>query len=436
MSEKIYVIDTSVYLADSNCISSYQDSDIVVPLKVLEEIDRHKGRQDGPGVNARAIIRKLDQLRESGNLNCGVVLGDGRGSIYARSYDPSVLSEDFPLSNPDNQIIATALTERDLRPDKEVVVVTRDINLRVKCDALGVATEDYNEQYIVEEPESIYSGFTKLTVEDKIIDDFYSGQPSVLNFDKGLYANQFLLLTSSTDEKKTALARYVGSANPLKKIVNIQTKIWGLRPRNKEQSFALDLLTDPEVKVVSLIGRAGCGKTLLSLAAGLEQVLESKQYKKLIVSRPVHPLGTQDIGYLPGTIEEKMAPWLAPIQDNLQFLMNDDKIAMSVYREKGKIEVEALSYIRGRTISNGFIIIDEAQNLTPHEMKTIITRVGENTKIVLTGDVEQIDHVYVDATSNGLTVAVERLKDYGITGHITLVRGERSAVASMAAEAL
>ena len=221
MSEKIYVIDTSVYLADSNCISSYQDSDIVVPLKVLEEIDRHKGRQDGPGVNARAIIRKLDQLRESGNLNCGVVLGDGRGSIYARSYDPSVLSEDFPLSNPDNQIIATALTERDLRPDKEVVVVTRDINLRVKCDALGVATEDYNEQYIVEEPESIYSGFTKLTVEDKIIDDFYSGQPSVLDFDKGLYANQFLLLTSNTDEKKTALARYVGSANPLKKIVEL-----------------------------------------------------------------------------------------------------------------------------------------------------------------------------------------------------------------------
>ena len=174
--------------------------------------------------------------------------------------------------------------------------------------------------------------------------------------------------------------------------------------------------------MVSLIGQAGCGKTLLALAAGLEQVLDQKIYKKLIVSRPVHPLGTQDIGYLPGTIEEKMAPWLAPIQDNLQFLMNDDKIAMAMYQEQGKIEVEALSFIRGRTISNGYIIIDEAQNLTPHEMKTIITRVGENTKIVLTGDVEQIDHVYVDATSNGLTVAVEKLKEYGITGHITLKR--------------
>lgn len=188
--------------------------------------------------------------------------------------------------------------------------------------------------------------------------------------------------------------------------------------------------------MVSLIGQAGCGKTLLALAAGLEQVLDQKIYKKLIVSRPVHPLGTQDIGYLPGTIEEKMAPWLAPIQDNLQFLMNDDKIAMAMYQEQGKIEVEALSFIRGRTISNGYIIIDEAQNLTPHEMKTIITRVGENTKIVLTGDVEQIDHVYVDATSNGLTVAVEKLKEYGITGHITLKRGERSEVASMAVEAL
>ena len=436
MSEKIYVIDTSVYLADSNCISAYQDSDIVVPLKVLEEIDRHKGRQDGPGVNARAIIRKLDQLRESGNLNCGVVLGDGRGSIYARSYDPSVLSEDFPLSNPDNQIIATALTERDLRPDKEVIVVTRDINLRVKCDALGVATEDYNEQYIVEEPESIYSGFAKLTVEDKIIDDFYSGQPSVLNFDKGLYANQFLLLTSSTDEKKTALARYVGSANPLKKIVNIQTKIWGLRPRNKEQSFALDLLTDPEVKVVSLIGRAGCGKTLLSLAAGLEQVLESKQYKKLIVSRPVHPLGTQDIGYLPGTIEEKMAPWLMPIQDNLQFLMGDDKSTLEMYVDKGIIEIEALTYIRGRSISNAFIIIDEAQNLTTHEIKTIITRVGEGTKIVFTGDIDQIDNVYVDATTNGLTYAIEKIKDYDVAGHVTLQKGERSKVATLGANIL
>ena len=436
MSEKIYVIDTSVYLADSDCILSYQDSDIIVPLKVLEEIDRHKGRQDGPGVNARAIIRKLDQLRESGNLNCGVTLGEGKGSVYARSYDPSVLSGDFPLSNPDNQIIATALTERALKPGKEVVVVTRDINLRVKCDALGVATEDYNEQYIVKEPESIYSGLAKIVVEDDKIDDFYRGEPVVLGTVENLYANQFVLLSSDADDKKTALARYIDPTSALKKIVNLQTKIWGLRPRNKEQSFALDLLTDPDVKVVSLIGQAGCGKTLLSLAAGLEQVLESKLYKKLIVSRPVHPLGTQDIGYLPGTIEEKMAPWLAPIQDNLQFLMNDDKVAMSMYQEQGKIEVEALSFIRGRTISNGFIIIDEAQNLTPHEMKTIITRVGENTKIVLTGDVEQIDHVYVDSTSNGLTVAVERLKKYGITGHITLLRGERSEVASIAVEAL
>ena len=313
-------------------------------------------------------------------------------------------------------------------------MVTRDINLRVKCDALGVATEDYNEQYVVKEPESIYTGVRSITTPDGNIDDFYKGNPVLL--DENFNPNQFIVLASEIDEKKTALARYVDCQSPLRKIENLNSNIWGLRPRNKEQSFALDLLLDPGVKVVSLIGQAGCGKTLLALAAGLEQVLDQKIYKKLIVSRPVHPLGTQDIGYLPGTIEEKMAPWLAPIQDNLQFLMNDDKIAMAMYQEQGKIEVEALSFIRGRTISNGYIIIDEAQNLTPHEMKTIITRVGENTKIVLTGDVEQIDHVYVDATSNGLTVAVEKLKEYGITGHITLKRGERSEVASMAVEAL
>ena len=433
MSDKIFVIDTSVFLADSECINSYEDNDIIIPLKVLEEIDRHKGRQDGPGLNARSIIRKLDQLRESGNLNCGVSLAIDKGKVYARSFDPTVLSEDFPLSNPDNQIIATALTEREIT-DKEVVVVTRDINLRVKCDALGVATEDYNEQYVVEQPESIYSGVIHVTTSDDNIENFYKGES--VHIDGNFNPNQFIVLASEVEEKKTALARYTSSHEPLKRIVNLNSNVWGLRPRNKEQSFAMDLLLDPEIKVVSLIGQAGCGKTLLALAAGLEQVLEQKIYKKLIVSRPVHPLGTQDIGYLPGTIEEKMAPWLAPIQDNLQFLMNDDKIAMSMYQEQGKIEVEALSFIRGRTISNAYIIIDEAQNLTPHEMKTIITRVGENTKIVLTGDVEQIDHVYVDATSNGLTVAVEKFKEYGITGHITLKRGERSEVASMAVEAL
>ena len=280
MSDKIFVIDTSVFLADSECINSYQDNDIVIPLKVLEEIDRHKGRQDGPGLNARSIIRKLDQLRESGNLNCGIQLAEDKGKVYARSFDPTVLSEDFPLSNPDNQIIATALTEQDIT-DKEVVVVTRDINLRVKCDALGVATEDYNEQYVVAQPESIYTGMVHITTEDNNIEKFYKGEPVLIegNFNP----NQFIVMTSEIEEKKTALARYSSSHMSLKKIINLNSNVWGLRPRNKEQSFALDLLLDPEVKVVSLIGQAGCGKTLLALAAGLEQVLEQGKYKKLIV---------------------------------------------------------------------------------------------------------------------------------------------------------
>ena len=211
-----------------------------------------------------------------------------------------------------------------------------------------------------------------------------------------------------------------------------------MKPRNKEQAFALDLLMNPDIPVVTLVGKAGSGKTLCAIAAGLEQVVEKSsqtQYKHLIVSRPIQPLG-KDLGYLPGTLEEKMNPWLAPIQDNLRFLMGNDKATLEQYMMQGMIEIEALTYIRGRSISDAFIIIDEAQNLTSHELKTIVTRVGENTKIVLTGDIEQIDNVYVDATSNGLTHAVEKLKKFALTGHVTLIKGERSEVASMAAKYL
>jgi len=448
MAKKTYVIDTSVYLTDANAIYSYNNNDIVVPLKVLEEIDNHKKRQDSVGVNARHIIRIFDALREKGNLNKGVRLQKGKGIVSVKGCDKALIPCDLETSHADHIIIATALTEQAAVPGKKVIVVTRDINMRVICDSLGLSCEDYTPQQFVKSGESIYSGFTEILVDEQIVDRFYEGEKIVLEEDigKGLFANQMIMMISSANDKKTALARFDSLHQPLRTIEHNRAGVWGIKPRNKEQVYALDLLMDPEIPIISLIGKAGSGKTLCAIAAGLEQILstpiqnskgakEENIYKRLIVSRPVQPLG-KDIGFLPGTMQEKMAPWLMPIQDNLQYLMGDNKATLEMYMDKGFIEMEALTYIRGRSISNAFIIIDEAQNLTAHEIKTILTRVGEGTKIVFTGDIEQIDNVYVDATTNGLTYAVEMLKKYDLTGHITLKRGERSSVATLAAKIL
>tara|TARA_B100000809_G_scaffold264620_1_gene320946 strand:+ start:242 stop:1522 length:1281 start_codon:yes stop_codon:yes gene_type:complete len=424
----------------------FGENDIVIPLKVLEEIDKHKKRQDGVGSNARHIIRTLDLLRSRGNLHHGVQLSATTGIISAKTYDRTDLPEGFEVDNPDNEIIGTALTERRNNPDREVVVVSNDINMRVKCDAIGLACEGYDLAQVVKDVVQIYSGFSTEVVSEALVDDFYSGKQTYLSRvgRDNIFPNQYILLQSEANSKKTALAKYRNDATPLKKIISSQNfskqGVWGVKPRNKEQTYAMDLLLDPSVSIVTLIGRAGSGKTLLSLACGLSQVLENTEgsgasYRNLIVSRPIQPLG-KDIGYLPGSLEEKMLPWIAPIQDNLRFLMGNDRNALRMYIDDGTIEIEALTYIRGRSISNAFIIIDEAQNLTMHELKTIITRVGDNTKIVLCGDIEQIDNVYIDATSNGLTYAVEKFKPYDLSGHVTLSKGERSPVATLAAEVL
>jgi len=395
--KKYYVLDTNVYLSDCDAVFAYKNNNVAIPLKVLEEVDKHKKRQDGVGANARQFIRTLDELRAKGSLDEGAKLGKGKGTISVIPCDLSLLPTGFESNNADNQIIAATLTLiKELGDNKNVFLVSQDINMRVKCDSLGINTEDYIPNQIVERAEEVFTGFTQYLVDDALIDRFYAGEKI-----------QF--------EEKDG--------------------VWGIHAKNKEQQFALELLMDPEVKIVSIIGRAGGGKTLNALAAGLQQILDDKVYKKLIVSRPVQPMG-KDIGYLPGTLEEKMSPWLAPVQDNLEFLMGDDKAHLQMLMEAGTIEMEALTYIRGRSIANAFIIIDESQNLTSHELKTIITRVGEGTKIVLTGDIEQIDNAYVDATTNGLTYAVEKLKAYEISGHITLKKGERSAVATLAAQVL
>ena len=434
--KKTYILDTNVFLTNANSVYEFKNNDIVVPLKVLDEIDKHKKRQDGVGLNARTIIRILDDLRAKGNLHKGVRLGKGKGILSVRGYNPEDIPNGCDLESADNEILTTAITEMRKHQRRKVILVTRDINMRVKCDSLEIMTEDYAPNKVVADEKHLFTGLIKHLVDDQLIDQFYNDEEIFLEKEDGkFFPNQFIMLVSNSNEKKSALARFRGYNLKLEKVSEIKSAIWGLKARNKEQTFALDLLGDTEVPIVTLVGKAGCGKTLLAIAAGLDQVLEQEKYKKLIVSRPVQPLG-KDIGYLPGTMEEKMRPWLMPIQDNIEFLMDGKKNTMSMFFENGTIQIEALTYIRGRSISNAFVIIDEAQNLTIHELKTIITRVGENTKIVLTGDIEQIDSVYLDATSNGLSYAVEKFKDHGLAGHITLVKGERSKVATLASKIL
>ena len=443
MAKKNYILDTSVYLTDADALFKFENHDIFVPLKVLEEIDKHKKRQDSVGANARKTIRTLDEFRTKGNLQKGVRIDKGKGLITVVSYEVLknvAFPSDLDLGIPDHIILATAMAVRD-ESNRKTFVVSRDINMRVICDSIGLVAEDYRTEKIITSSEELYSGLSEHLVDDQVIDRFYAGDDIIISEDETTevwHPNQYVLLMSNANEKKTCIARFYTHFQPLKKIIHDKIPDWKISSRNKEQAFAIDLLMDPSVKVVSLVGRAGSGKTLCAIAAGLQQTIGlrgSNPYDRMIVSRPVQPLG-KDIGFLPGTMEEKMLPWLMPIQDNLQFLLGGDKNTLQMYVSKGKIEIEALTYIRGRSIANAFVIIDEAQNLTAHEIKTIMTRVGEGTKIVLTGDIEQIDNVYVNETSNGLAHAVEKLKEFPLSGHVTFTRGERSEVATLASKVL
>ena len=443
MAKKNYILDTSVYLTDADALFKFENHDIFVPLKVLEEIDKHKKRQDSVGANARKTIRTLDEFRAKGNLQKGVRISKGKGLITVVSYEVLknvAFPSDLDLGIPDHIILATAMAVRD-ESNRKTFVVSRDINMRVICDSIGLVAEDYRTEKIITSSEELYSGLSEHLVDDQVIDRFYAGDDIIISEDETTevwHPNQYVLLMSNANEKKTCIARFYTHFQPLKKIIHDKIPDWKISSRNKEQAFAIDLLLDPAVKVVSLVGRAGSGKTLCAIAAGLQQTIGlrgSNPYDRMIVSRPVQPLG-KDIGFLPGTMEEKMLPWLMPIQDNLQFLLGGNKNTLQMYVSKGKIEIEALTYIRGRSIANAFVIIDEAQNLTAHEIKTIMTRVGEGTKIVLTGDIEQIDNVYVNETSNGLAHAVEKLKEFPLSGHVTFTRGERSEVATLASKVL
>ncbi|HEY4770003.1 MAG TPA: PhoH family protein [Myxococcales bacterium] len=438
---KNYVLDTNVLLHDPRALFQFKDNNVIVPIYVVEEIDKFKRDLSELGRNARQVSRDLDAFREeNGSLTEGVPLESG-GTLRVLFTQRELPRELMNQHIADNRILALAMDVKEREPNLRCVFVTKDINLRIRADALGLVTEDYENDKI-ENPE-VYMGVRELEVGKGDIDDFYSrgelAPPEGIN---GVYPNEFALLKDRNAPNHTALSKYnaqKGRFVPLLK--SLKEGAWGLRPRNKEQSFALDLLLNDEIKLVTIVGKAGTGKTLLAIAAGLQKTMEEQVYQKMLVSRPVFPLG-KDIGFLPGTVEEKLNPWMQPIYDNVEFLMGlsrADKKAGRSYRELidlGLVAIEPLTYIRGRSIPNQYIVVDEAQNLTPHEVKTIITRVGDNTKIVLTGDPYQIDNPYVDSTSNGLVHVVNKFKHERLAGHITLTKGERSALAELASNVL
>ncbi|MDP3987246.1 MAG: PhoH family protein [Nanoarchaeota archaeon] len=434
--KRTYVIDTNVIFSNANSIFDFGNSNIVIAFQVLEEIDKHKSRLDNIGYNARYFSKTLDNLRKKGNLFNGVKLLKGKSLIYVRDVDSS-FSVNFSLAIPDNKILAVAMMEKFNNPDREIVVVSCDINMRIKCDSVGIKSQGYSSIKTLSKREHLYSGFTSHLVDNQVIDQFYAGEEiSLEEKEITLQPNQFVMLISNSNEKKTCLAKFINYFTPLKKVGDFKKGLYGVSPKNKEQACAFNLLMDPSVQIVTLTGQAGSGKTLLSLAAALEQILgKGSQYQRLVISRPIIPVG-KEIGFLPGSKEEKMLPWVAPISDNLQYLLGNDRTMLEQYVDKGIIEIEALTYIRGRSISNAFIIFDECQSLTSHEIKTILTRVGENTKIVLLGDITQIDNMFVNEFSNGLTYAIEQLKGQSIFGHITLQKGERSQVATISSKLL
>ncbi len=437
---KNFVLDTNVLLHDPRSLFSFADNTVVVPIQVLEEIDSFKKDQSELGRNARQVVRKLDAFREEGlHLADGVALpGGGRLKVaLAAQKLPEALRAQQMV---DNQILGVALEIRDRDQGGPTILVTKDVNLRVRANALGLLSEDYDAEKI--DIEELWPGMRDVDVAGEDVDRFYADNalpPTALKDEPS--ANQYLWLKDTENPSHAALGRYDGTQKKILPVRKLREGVWGIRPRNKEQHFALDLLLNDEIKLVTLVGKAGTGKTLLAIAAGLQKCVEEGIYQKLLVSRPIFPLG-RDIGFLPGDIEEKLNPWMQPIYDNLELLLGFSKAEKKEGRshqeliDLGYIEVEPLTYIRGRSIPNQFMIVDEAQNLTPHEVKTIITRVGENTKIVLTGDPYQIDNPYMDASSNGLTTVVERFKGEILAGHISLQKGERSPLAELAANKL
>ncbi len=437
MTRKTFVIDTNVLLHDPDAISKFHDNDVIIPLNVLEELDGMKRFSDELGKNARHVIRYIDSLKQkkAGDLHRGVNIENGIIVRVLVDIKPGEKTS-FPLS-PERSANKILLVAYKLRESGEkVVIVSKDFVVRVKAEAIGLEAEDYEN--LKASYDNLYRGYRKLEVPKRDIDLFY--KDGFLPIDiADLLPNEYCLLSSP--EQSSAVCKYNPKTKRLEPLIKLARDIWGIQPLNIEQKCALDLLLRDDVKLVTLIGPAGTGKTLLALAAGLRKVFDENTYSRILVSRPIVPLG-KDIGFLPGTKEEKLFHWMQPIYDNLEFLCQSTSgeanglETQKWIMESKKIEMEAVTYIRGRSLPKMYMIIDEAQNLTPHEVKTIISRAGQGTKVVLTGDATQIDNPYLDKDSNALTFTVGKFKEYPIYGHVFLERTERSELAALAAEVL
>lgn len=438
---KYFILDTNVVLHDPQAIYKFDDNVVILPLTVIEEIDRFKKEQSETGRNARQISRMIDAFRAQGKLLDGIELERGglfRVAIYNQEF-MAKLPPELQSDRGDNRILAIARDMMEAQPNDRVILVTKDINMRIKADAIGMRAEDFqNDKVPVEE---LYSGTSELFVGKEAVDQFYE-QGFYADEELELFDNQGVTLVNETNPSHTALGRYSAAKQQIVGLIKVPKEgVWGIHPRNREQQFAFDLLLNDDIQLVSLVGKAGTGKTLLAIAAGLLKSADAGTYNRLLISRPVFPMG-RDLGFLPGDIDEKLAPWMQPIFDNVELLLSsydEGGKRKRGYRELidlGLMEIEPLTYIRGRSIPKQYLIVDEAQNLTPHEIKTIITRAGEGTKIVLTGDPYQIDNPYVDSASNGLSFSVERLKGQSLAGHVTLTKGERSELAELAANLL
>ncbi|WP_075981060.1 PhoH family protein [Bacillus massilinigeriensis] len=440
---KIYVLDTNVLLQDPYSIFSFEDNEVVIPAVVLEEVDSKKRYMDEIGRNARHVSKLIDSLRQTGKLHEKIPLENGgvlRIELNHRSFKQ--LQDIFVEKTNDNRILAVAknlsIEEETKENGRPVILVSKDTLVRVKADAIGLHSEDFLSDRVVEN-DHIYTGIIELYMNVELLNKYYEKGELPLSeiTNHPFYPNQFLIMRDALGSSSSAIGMVERTGKKVKKLIFEYDHIWGIRPRNVQQTMAIELLLRKDLPLITLIGKAGTGKTLLALAAGLMQTEDLGEYKKLLVARPIVPVG-KDLGFLPGEKEEKLRPWMQPIYDNLEYLFNTKKPGEldAILAGMGSIEVEALTYIRGRSIPDQYIIIDEAQNLTKHEVKTILTRVGEGSKIVLMGDPEQIDHPYLDAYNNGLTYVVERFKDQAIAGHIKLVKGERSGLAQLAADIL
>ncbi len=437
-SVKTFVLDTNVLLFDPSSINKFGNNNVFIPLIVVEELDRFKKDQNENGRNARHFARLVDGLREKGSLVKGVPLpGEGKLRISILR-EPAKTHTGIDLSINDNLILANALYLQENGED--VTLITKDINLRLKADALGLKAEDYETSEIT--IDELYSGQRVFEIEASRLALFEKNR--FLELDEKeqnmFFANEYLIVHEIGNPQHRQLGRFHKKKGGIVPLIKFREGVWGVHPKNVEQQFAFDALLNHEINLVSLVGKAGTGKTLLAIAAGLEAAIGQQQYSRVLVSRPIVPMG-RDLGFLPGDVNEKLGPWMQPIFDNIDFLFgnqraNNQTTTWDELINQGLLHVEPLTYIRGRSLPGQYMIVDEAQNLTPHEIKTIITRAGDGTKIVLTGDSEQIDNPYLDSINNGLVYCIDRLKKEDIVAHTKLVQGERSPLSEIASELL